>query len=229
MCKSVCVDVSVYMKNLHKCMYYISPKKGSPRSMLYKVTHCIDMFRPTPGLISCASMTGRWRLLSHARNAVRCLLIVSQGSVSLRSVSRQCLFAQRLKAVSLCAASQGSVSLRSDSGQSLCAASQGSVSLRSDSRQCLFAQRLRAVSLCAASQGSVSLRNDSRQCLFAQRLRAVSLCAAVLLTFENGCYKQYAVLKIRLEIRTCLDLQFTQHNTLASCKQYMFGPPVHTA
>ena len=34
-----------------------------------------DAFRPTPGLISCTGVTGRWGLLSHAQNAVRWLAL----------------------------------------------------------------------------------------------------------------------------------------------------------
>ena len=32
-----------------------------------------DVFQQIPGLISCAGVTGRWGLLSHAQNTVRCL------------------------------------------------------------------------------------------------------------------------------------------------------------
>ena len=34
-----------------------------------------DTFRPIPGLISCAGVTGRWGLLTHAQNAVRWLVL----------------------------------------------------------------------------------------------------------------------------------------------------------
>ena len=43
-------------------------KKGRPRSYAKSPT-VQDAFQPIPGLISCAGVTGRWGLLSHAQNA----------------------------------------------------------------------------------------------------------------------------------------------------------------
>ena len=43
--------------------------------MLCKVTHVQDAFWLIPGLISCAGVTGRWGLLSHAQDAVKWLAL----------------------------------------------------------------------------------------------------------------------------------------------------------
>ena len=47
--------------------------------MLCKVTNTQDTFRPIPGLISCTRVSGGWRLLSHAQNAVRWLALSKQS------------------------------------------------------------------------------------------------------------------------------------------------------
>ena len=48
-----------------------------------------DAFRPIPGLISCAGVTRRWGLLSHAQNAVGWLAL-SKGSVDAFYQSKYC-------------------------------------------------------------------------------------------------------------------------------------------
>ena len=48
------------------------PKKNRPRCCVKSHT-AQDTFRPIPGLISCAGVTGRWGLLSRAQNMVRCI------------------------------------------------------------------------------------------------------------------------------------------------------------
>ena len=50
------------------------PTKNSPRCCV-KQTTVQDTFRPIPGIISCAGVTGRWGLLTHAQNAVRWLVL----------------------------------------------------------------------------------------------------------------------------------------------------------
>ena len=43
--------------------------------MLWKSPTVQGVFQPIPGLISCTGVTRRWRVLSHAQNAVRCLAL----------------------------------------------------------------------------------------------------------------------------------------------------------
>ena len=50
-----------------------------------------DVFRPVPGLISCAGGTGRWGLLSHAQNAVWWLALAKR---SVEALQRHGLFMQ---------------------------------------------------------------------------------------------------------------------------------------
>ena len=45
-----------------------------------------DAFRPIPGLIRCAGVTGRWGLLCHAQNAVRLLALSMHTTLALYSL-----------------------------------------------------------------------------------------------------------------------------------------------
>ena len=52
---------------------------------------CKDAFRPIPGLISCAGVTGRWGLLSHAQNVVKwpggCMSTFAVAGVHVASIN----------------------------------------------------------------------------------------------------------------------------------------------
>ena len=57
------------------------------------------LFRPLPGLISGAGVTGRWGLLSHAQNAVRAGLVQKVGGDSSKA---PCLCTDVLRAAIVC-------------------------------------------------------------------------------------------------------------------------------
>ena len=54
----------------YTCMNHIPLKNSRPRCYTESPT-AQDVFRPIPTLVSCATVTGRWRLLSYTQNAVR--------------------------------------------------------------------------------------------------------------------------------------------------------------
>ena len=60
---------------------HISLNKSRPRCYV-KSPIAQDVFRPIPGLISCAGVTGRWRLLSHAQHVVRWLALSKRSGRS---------------------------------------------------------------------------------------------------------------------------------------------------
>ena len=64
-------------------MNHISLKKYRPRCYVKSPT-AQDAFRPIPGLISCAGVTGRWELLYHAQNTVRWLALSKRSVEALR-------------------------------------------------------------------------------------------------------------------------------------------------
>ena len=59
-------------------MNHISLNKKDWLTCYAKSPTAQDAFEPIPGLISYTGVTGRWGLLSHARNAVRWLTLSIQ-------------------------------------------------------------------------------------------------------------------------------------------------------
>ena len=58
---------------------------------------------PIPGLISCAGVTGRWGLLSHAQNVVKWLALSKRSAEALRAaVLRAAVFHSKIVIVMCC-------------------------------------------------------------------------------------------------------------------------------
>ena len=74
----------LYIKNSLK-INKPSPQinNNTPRCYV-KAPTAQDTFRPIPDFISCARVTGRWRLLSHAQKAVRWLAISKRSVEAFR-------------------------------------------------------------------------------------------------------------------------------------------------